>query len=94
MTILKLKHNFYVVQVDCAVFGYGDTEQEALAMANEFIAPDATPLDVKTISQYVGQAKSSDHHAWKAMTQRGEMFHGEMVLLDRDTAERMGYKDP
>ncbi|KWT70749.1 hypothetical protein APY04_0810 [Hyphomicrobium sulfonivorans] len=85
-----LKYEYYVVQAGIAVFGFGDTPSEAVAMANEF---SDHKLRVSEIAQYVGTAKSSDRMCDKSMTQFGELHHGEMVLLDRDTAQSVGYKD-
>lgn len=89
---------YVVIQVGCAVFGFGETPAAAVAMANEFIDRDAAPLDPETISRYVGGAPTTEARLYgrnetKAVTQYGEMHHGEMVLVTLDEAVSMrGYE--
>lgn len=86
---MTLAHEFYVVQVGMAVFGYGSTDAEAVAMANEF----GCVVSVNTIPRYVGTCATADRLGQKSMTQNGEMHSGEIVLVDRQTAEHMEIGD-
>jgi hypothetical protein len=75
-SILASIPNFIVVQIGCAIFGSGDTRDEAIADARQWGATE--------ISTYTGTQPTSDHVARKCMTDTGEMSSGEMVLLTRE----------
>lgn len=91
-----MQHKFYVVQVGYDVYGYGDTEQDAIDMANEFLDVDSR-VSLDTISRFVGTAQPGSHKGVyhgprKNMTQYGEMAVGEIVLLDAHAAEVLDYE--
>lgn len=93
-----MKHNFYVVQVGYEIYGYGDTEQCAVEMANEFLDRESR-VSLDTVSRFVGTAQPGAHKGVycgprKNMTQYGEMAIGEIVLLDAEAAEKLGYGAP
>lgn len=72
-----LPHKFYVVQVGYGLFGFGDTREEAIAEARNWI--DRDKRDAFAPSRFVGSDRTGDSIGRKLMTDRGELYEGEMV---------------
>ncbi len=74
------KYPHYVIQVGYAVFGGGNTPEEALAEANKWVDRES-PLSLDSLARYVGTAQ-------------GGLHTGEMALVDGEYIDRHAYRDP
>lgn len=84
---------YFIVQIEHAIFGMGNTPEEAREDALEWVDKDTKLPLADEMPRYVGQKLTGAKDGMRCMTQFGEMYSGQMVLLTHDQAEAWGYLD-